>query len=121
MITTMALTCVRGQTLPLVATVRDYKNQLVDLTGATCYLTVRTDEKAAAALIALQTGSGIVLADQTGALKGQFTATILPTQTLSLEVGDYVWDMWVVDATGNKYPVIATSRFTLLHQVTTPA
>lgn len=121
MITTKVMSCVRGQTLPLVFTCRDYKGQLVNLTGAACYLTVRTDELAAVAVVALTTGSGIVLADQTGAQMGQFTATIPPTATLPLEVGDYVWDAWVVTAAGDKFPVIATSIFTLLHEITRPS
>ena len=118
MITTKVLQCVRGQTLPLIFTVRDYQGALLDLTGASAFVTVRTDALATVTTIALTAGSGTIISNQTAELRGQFTAVITPAQTQDLEVGDYIWDAWIVTAANEKYPVVAPSTFTLIHEVT---
>lgn len=93
--------------------------QPIDLTGATAVSSIRTDSKATP-IITLDNGSngGMALLAQTGATKGQFTWTLQPTQTKSLPVGTYVWDVWVVLSTGEKLPIVWPSDMTLVQEST---
>lgn len=128
MISTYDFSMVRGQTKPLLFTVRYARGypsvggQVVDLTGATAYFRVRPDMKAAPVVSLSSATTGIVIATQTGSTKGQFTVTIVPNDTKDLPIvsgDDYIWDSWVVLATGEKFPVIAPSRVILIPEVTT--
>ena len=111
---------VRGSTIALRLTVKDQDGQAVDLTGATAHLRVRPDPKAAPVITKSSPASGIVLASpQTGATKGQCTATIGPADTAALEPGDYVWDAWIVTAGGDRHAVVSPSKLTLLREVST--
>lgn len=118
MITTKDLRMVRGQTLPLRCTVKNAMGARVDLTGATAHLSVRTDLKAAPIIHKFSPGTGIVLAAQTGDTLGQFTATLDVTDTLTLVPGDYFYDIWIVDASTARFPVVATSRLAIQAEVT---
>lgn len=119
MITTHDLRMVRGQTLKLRGTVVDEVGARQDLTAAVVHLRIRTDFKAAALISKSSPATGIAIsAPQTGSTKGQFIATLAPADTLSLVVGDYVYDVWVVVG-ADKYPVVAPSRLTILPEVTT--
>lgn len=117
MITTYDERIVRGQTVRRTYTVKDEKGQRVDITGATVHLRIRPDIKAAP-VVSKTTGSGITISAQTGSTKGQFVATLAPADTKALPIGDYVYDVWVVEADADAFPVIAPSKFTILPEVT---
>lgn len=120
MVRTHELRKVRGATISLTFTVKDEDGQAVDITGATAYLRVRPDPKAAPVIQLSSPATGIVIAAlQTGATKGQYTATVTPAQTSSLEPGDYVWDSWLVTAGAERHAVVAPSKLTLLREVST--
>jgi hypothetical protein len=120
MIKTHALQKVRGETIGLTFTVKDEDGQAVDISGATAYLRVRPDPKAAPVIQLSSPSTGIELATpQTGSTKGQFTAAITPDQTASLEPGDYVWDAWIVEASGERHAVVGPSKLTLVREVST--
>ena len=122
MIATKDLRMVRGQTLRLAVTVKDHNQARVSLTGATIHLRVRPDPKAAPVITLSSPATGITIAaDQVGTTKGDCTATIAPSLTASLPVGDYVYDLWIVDAAADRFPVVAPSRLTILPEVTTIA
>jgi hypothetical protein len=119
---------VRGQHLAITFTVKDNRGSPLDLTGALVYLWITADMKVDAAVklsSAVTAGHrvGIVVAPDQAANKGQFTATAIPADTASLVAlgadDPYLYDVWVVDSTGQRYPVIATSRLALYPQVTT--
>ncbi len=124
----------RGQTKVMMMTVRDSRGRLADLTNATIYFSMRADIKVAPSIMLTSDDDlpdppnniwrlGIIIADQTGATKGQFTITIIPDDTLELvAMGDddpWVWDSWVVDAELGTVPVIDQSTMGLYPQVTT--
>ncbi len=122
MVKTYDLRKVRGTTISLTFTVKDEDGQAVDITGATAYLRVRPDYKSAPVIQLSSPASGIgIAAPQTGATKGQFTATATPAQTAALEPGDYVWDAWIVTAAAARHAVVAPSKLTLLREVSTIA
>lgn len=118
MITTRIERIQRGSTWKRRYTVRDSTGQPIDITGAFAYLTARTDTKATVASFAKTVGSGIVIDPDQVTNTGQFTVTVDAADTATLEVGDYVYDVWIKLATGEKYPVIATSRLTIFREVT---
>jgi hypothetical protein len=121
MLKTYDLRKVRGTTISLTFTVKDEDGQVADLTGATAYLRVRPDPKAAPVIQKQSPASGITISTQTGATKGQFVATVLPADTASLEPGDYIWDAWVVFSgfSTERHAVIAPSKLSLLREVST--
>lgn len=118
MITTKELRMLRGQTLPVLFTVKNHIGARVDLTGATAHFSVRTDLKAAPIVHKISPAGGIALAPQSGATLGQFTATLAPADTAALVPGDYVYDVWIVDATGARFPIVAASRLAIQAEVT---
>lgn len=123
----------RGQTKVLTMTVRDTLNRLADLTSSKVYFAMRADIKilptlkltSDAALVGMDATwrLGIAVADQTGALKGQFTVTLIPADTAGMvALGDddpWLYDAWIVDATLGTIPVVDQSTIGLYPQVTT--
>lgn len=128
MIKTKDIAVTRGQTLPITFTVKDQNGNAQDLTGAAAYFWVRADMKVDAQIkLASQVTAlhrvGVTISDQTGQYKGQFVVTMIPADTSALVAlgadDPYFYDAWLVDVSGNKFPVIATSRMPLYPQVTT--
>jgi hypothetical protein len=119
MIKTHDLRKVRGTTISLTFTVKDEDGQVADLTGATAYLRVRPDAKAAPVIQKQSPSTGITISTQTGATKDQFVATLDPADTAALEQGDYLWDAWIVTAAAARHAVIAPSKLSLLREVST--
>lgn len=123
MLATKHLRMTRGQTLTETFTVLDDSGASVDLTGATAYFALTADLKVAP-LLELDSAArgGVVLSNQT-TNKGQFVVTVQPTATANLvAAGDddpYFYDAWIVDASGNRTPVVATSKLGLYAQVAT--
>ena len=78
---------------------------IVNLTGAQGLLTVKTDKEATASVIAKTTASG-----PQGAIgspdQGEMFFYIVPADTASLSIRQYVYDVKVTLATGKKYTVI---------------
>lgn len=130
MIRTRDIAAVRGQTLPITFTVRDQFGARVPLDGAACYLWIRADMKvdAVVKLASVATTGhrvGISIADQSADHQGEFTATIIPSDTASLVAlgaeDPYLYDVWVVLADGSRWPVVALSLFPLYPEATTIA
>lgn len=128
MITTKDLRMTRGQTLAVKFTVKDAKRLPVDLTSAKAYLWVRADMKVDATIklssyVLAAHRVGIVIAPDQVANKGEFTATFIPADTnalVALGADDpYLYDAWIEDATGQRFPVVATSKLALYPQVST--
>lgn len=130
MIRTKDMPLVIGQTLPITFTVRDQLNNRISLTGATAYLSILADVKVPpvvklASSVTAGYRVGIVLADQTADHKGEYTATIIPTDTqgfVPLGAEDpYLYDSWVVLADGSRWPAIALSKMPCYRTATTLA
>jgi hypothetical protein len=122
MITTKDLRMVRGQTYPLLFTVKSALGARVDLTNATVHFSVRTDLKAQPIIHKFSPVSGAVVLPQTGDTLGgdtlgQFTVALAGSDTASLVPGDYYYDAWIVDASLARYPVVATSRLAIQQEV----
>lgn len=128
MIKTRDFNMVRGQTKTMLFVVRDYRGQKVDLTGATAYLWMRADQKVDASVklasaVTADHRVGIVIAADQTTNTGEFTATFIPADTASLVAlgadDPWVYDAWIKDSTGQKFPVVAMSRIPLYPEITT--
>lgn len=65
--------------------------------------------------------TGIVISTQTGATIGEFTATLIPSDTAGLvALGDddpWLYDLWL-SLGGNTYPIVTTSRAAIYPEIT---
>ena len=104
-ITTTVLNCTRGDTAAWDVAVTDQAGAVVNLTGATSYFTIR-DEAALAqtadADAALQVSSAAGITYTTAA-SGLMRITLSKTQTRTLAVRSYVWDLQITDASANVF------------------
>lgn len=121
---------VRGQTMPIEFTLKDRFGTRVDLTGAAAYMWVRADIKIDASIklsSAVTAGHriGIIFADQSGEHRGEFTATLIPSDTSGLVAlgseDPWLFDVWVVLADGTRTPVVSLSKLPLYPEATTIA
>ena len=97
------LSVVRGASKTFLLTVRDPKKNVVDLTSAKIWFTVKNRVEDAGATIALKNanaggvdGQVLILTPQTGVTKGQFLVFIDPANTAGLDPDASYWvDAWV--------------------------
>jgi len=111
------LTVIRGDTLTLNFTVTDQSDVAVDLTGKTLFFTVKkkgtrgSDSDDSQALLA---GSQDTFDDPPS---GEATIAFTATQTNSLVPGLYIYDVQIVDGSGNVVSSF-TGTFEVLADVT---
>lgn len=72
-----------------------------------------------AAVISKTLGAGAALLAQAGPTKGQFTVTLVPSDTASIDPLDYRVDVWVV-LSGARKCVVSPSVWSLRDPVTAP-
>lgn len=108
---------IAGSSKTLEVSVVDKDGVVVDLTGATAYFTVKQSVEDVDALIAKAstTPAQITITD---APNGKFRVFLSPSDTASMDVGQYICDMWVVLTTGKRYPIISPSVFEVKPRVT---
>jgi hypothetical protein len=90
----------------------------VDLTSAKVCLTVRKAVGDPEVKIAKDSLSALEIEILTPATDGLATIHLLSEDTLHLEAGKYVFDVWVVLSSGKKLPVIEVSEFIVKEPVT---
>jgi len=111
------LTVIRGTSKTYELCVVDEANEPVDLTGATVYFTVKrcTSEETAV----LQKTSANIAEIEIVTPKGGIARIYLtPTDTKSLDIREYVFDVWVRLASGKVYAVIPPSTLSVQAGVT---
>lgn len=87
---------------------------LVDVTGYTADMQVRTDVDSATVVVELSTANGRIV---TGGTNGTFTLTLTAAQTAALTAGSYVYDLEVTSTTGVVSKILRGS-FTVDPEVT---
>lgn len=118
------LRIVRGETRTLRLVVTDEDGEFVDLTGAIVYFRVKTAVSAAdPALIEKDSGTvaeiEILTPQATTGNKGRADIKLVPSDTSALTAPQtYVYDAWVVLASGARHPVVKPSKFYLERAVT---
>ena len=103
------LTLYRGTDFSVIITCQDSAAAAVDLTGCTFVGHVRS----------IPSGSLIksLAPAVTDASAGEITITLTDTETLAIAAGDYVWDLFMQDATGIRSGPYVAGRLTVREPV----
>lgn len=108
----------RGASKTFELEVKDGEEEAVDLTGARVILSVKCDLSDAAPLIQKDSQVGAAQVDITHPHEGIAEIKFVPSDTQTMDVGEYIFDVWVVLASGTKGPVIPPSPFRVMAGVT---
>lgn len=108
----------RGSSKTYELEVVDGEDHAVDLTGARIVLTVKCDAMDASPLIQKDSQVGATQIDISHPKEGIAEIKFVPSDTQTLDVGEYVFDVWVVLSSGTRGPVILPSPFKVLAGVT---
>lgn len=108
----------RGSSKTYELEVLDGESHAVDLTGARIVLTVKCEATDPAPLIQKDSQVGASQIDITYPKEGKAEIKFVPSDTQTMDVGEYVFDVWVVLASGTRGPVILPSPFNVVAGVT---
>jgi len=108
----------RGSSKTYELEVLDGESHAVDLTAARVVLTVKCDELDPAPLIQKDSRAGAAQIDITHPKEGTAEIKFAPSDTQTMDVGEYVFDVWVVLASGTRGPVVPPSPFKVIAGVT---
>lgn len=115
-VVTNDLRVVRGQSKQWVLTVKDKDTgQAYSLESGEVRMTVKErveQEKAAIYKTSEVAGEIEILSPQTDEeKKGKANIYLKPKDTLAMEPGEYLYDVWVKNAAGDWYPVVPEAKF----------
>lgn len=105
-----SISVIQGTTKTLKLTVRDGDGEVVDLTNATIYFTVKKRECDETPLI-FKSSASITQIEVTNPLDGTAKIFITPTDTAYLGASKYKFDIVVELASGDRYVVVPPSIF----------
>lgn len=108
----------RGASKTYELEVVDGEDAPVDLTGARIVFTVKCDLSDPAPLVQKDSQAGPTQIDITHPKEGIAEIKLLPSDTQTMDAGEYIFDVWVVLASGTRGPVILPSPFKVLAGVT---
>lgn len=112
-----AVSVIRGSSKTLELTVTDDTDKVVDLTGATLYFSVKTLIEDSHPLFQKRS-TNVSEIEITKPRDGVARIYLSPADTQTLDPKEYVFDVWVVLASGKRYPVIEPSVFVVRPGVT---
>lgn len=92
--------------------------QPVDLTGAAIYLSVRSKPSSPELLLSKNSTNTASIEINTPPTSGLVTIHMVSADTKFMFPGGYVFDVWVVLASGKSVPVIEISEFIIKEPVT---
>ncbi len=107
----------RGEFAPISLQVFDAANVIVNLTGGKVYFTMKMDSSDQTPLIQ-KSSDDINQIEITYPRLGKADIFINSSDTASLDTGIYIYDIWVILASGRKYPVIRPSIFEIKESIT---
>lgn len=113
-----AVQIVRGSSKTFELTVLDVDGAAVNLTGARVLMSVKRAVTDARPVIQKDSAVGIAQVAITVPLAGRAEIYLEPSDTQTLDDREYVFDVWVVLASGKRYPVIAPSVLVVAPSVT---
>lgn len=113
-----ALEVVKGSSRTLPLEVTDPVTGLaVNLTSSSIYFTVKRKLSDAIPLIQKTTTLNTEIA-LTAPRLGQAEIYLLPADTVRMDIGSYLFDVWVILADGKRHPVVPPSSFEVKPSVT---
>ena len=89
-----------------------------DLTGCTLIFTVRTTARSPVVVLYKISTDSAQIEISTTPLDGLAIIYILSSDTEKLEPGMYTFDVWVLEPSGKRYPVVLPSAFKVIDAVT---
>jgi len=115
--TTNSLSIVRGTTKTISLTITDEAGDAFDLTDATIWFSVKKTLADVNPLILKKsdTPTDITI---TSAREGTAEIYLIPSDTFDMDVREYLFDVWVVTATGARYLVTGPSTLEIQNSVT---
>jgi len=108
----------RGSSKTYELEVLDGESHAVNLTGARVVLTVKCALSDPAPLIQKDSQVGAAQVDITHPVEGIAEIKFVPSDTQTMDVGEYIFDVWVVLASGTRGPVVLPSPFRVVAGVT---
>jgi len=124
---TNELSIVQGENKTVELTIAEFDNSdpplliPIDLTGGTVTLTVRLKAREPTVLIqkTSATPAEITILNQITD-KGRADIFFVPgdTTAVAIKPGQFVYDIWFEDSTGERFAAISISRFDILQRVT---
>jgi hypothetical protein len=108
----------RGASKTYELEVVDGEDHAVDLTGARVVFSVKCDLSDPSPLVQKDSQVGPTQIDITLPKEGIAEIKLLPSDTQTMDVGEYLFDVWVVLASGTRGPVILPSPFKVMAGVT---
>jgi len=108
----------RGSSKTYELHVTDSSEANVNLTGARVILSVKCSLSDPAPLIQKDSQAGAGQVDITHPLEGKAEIKFVPSDTQTMDAGEYIFDVWVELASGTRGPVILPSPFRVVAGVT---
>jgi hypothetical protein len=108
----------RGASKTFELHVTDAEEEDVDLTGARVIMSVKCDLSDPSPIFQKDSNAGASQIDITTPKEGKAEIKLVPSDTQTMDVGTYVFDIWVVLASGTRSPVVAPSPFKVVAGVT---
>jgi hypothetical protein len=112
-----AVSIVRGTSRTLSLKVKDADGNPVNLTGATVYFTVKQKAKDKYWLIQ-KISTDIAQVEIPNPTDGIAKIYLVPEDTVSLATTRYMFDVWVILSSGERYVVVAPSVFEVKDSIT---
>lgn len=109
---------VRGTTKTFELEVKDSAGEFVDLTGATVVASVKCEIVDEHPIIQKSSDAGPGQVDITDPKLGKAKIKFVPSDTQTRDVGEYVFDVWVVLSSGARYVVVGPAPFKIKPGVT---
>lgn len=114
-----SITVIRGTSRTIEVTFQNQETgEAVDLTGSRILFTVKSDIRDTLPTIQKDSSVGITQVEITNALAGTARVYINYMDTHDLDLGDYVYDLWIVLSSGKRYTAVAPSVFSVEAGVT---
>ena len=108
----------RGSSKTYELEVKDGEDHAVDLTGARIVLSVKCDLTDPSPLIQKDSDAGAAQIDISHPLDGIAEIKFVPSDTQTMDTGEYIFDVWVVLFSGTQGPVVSPSPFKVVAGVT---
>ncbi len=112
------VTLIRGESKTFQLEVKDPALVIVDLTNARVLMSVKKQITDKLSVIFKDSINGVSEVDIDEPKAGRAKIFVLPGDTRSMDVGEYVFDVWVVLPGGKQHPVVTRSTFEIVAGVT---
>ena len=108
------LELIRGASKVLELHVEDSEGVHVNITGSRIVMTVKCQLSDRDPAFQKDSAVGIAEVELTDAPNGIAQIKISPSDTKNLDVGDYVFDIWIVLASGAQHLIVGPSTLTIM-------